>query len=480
VCENFRYCTQMASAASNDILLCLGSKGREEKKGGAFAVYKINCNDTKQIQEELNNFIEKYKLYFIAVDSVGQQPLQFCQNIFNWDHELDKKYLIREKNTLRWANAKEEGKIEVEESQHSRLQSTPAVENIDAAAQALPSKPNDQIQSLKPVMDKLRLDSSSRTAESASHGYRLPDNIVTDLMERSYGRMAMANYRARERYCKLVEKYYEVFEFKRQDKKIVITLYVSGKSISKDYYYDVTLKDPKIDQPLKKLFEILQVYNSDACKIASLGPSDYIDGSVPLYVQLHIGGSDIKFMLSQYGVRKRRKYQVQVSMEKTPNSFVGNAYPFWIGNENYKGFRHKNKRKQQNIARNCLDCLDKLVSDQLEVFQKFQHQKIANIVEFLATTQIAESNHGKRDYTKSRTPGMNKLARSLLRLIEKEKLDFKQTFDWKYFDDDTYPAVGTGGTKRARKACCAIQRKGASCNDMSDDSDTDTDPEILP
>ncbi|CAF1441024.1 unnamed protein product, partial [Rotaria sp. Silwood1] len=98
---------------------------------------------------------------------------------------------------------------------------------------------------------------------------------------------------------------------------------------------------------------------------------------------------------------------------------------------------------------------------------------LENIVEFLATTQIAESNHGNRNYAKARTIGMNKLARSLLRSIGEEKTNFKDAFIWKTENPYSYPPVGDGGADRARHAMCSVTRFGARCDNMSDDSDSE-------
>ncbi|CAF1517707.1 unnamed protein product [Rotaria magnacalcarata] len=287
--------------------------------------------------------------------------------------------------------------------------------------------------------------------------------------------MAMANYRGRCRYHHLVTQYYEIFEFTESRQPITISFSPNDQmEIPKKLkYYDVKLKDCGKDLTLKKVFEILQVYNSIPPEnLTASKERSYIDGTMPLLLDLHIGGTDHKFLLSKDVHKNLEECQVQVSMVKDDKTFVGSGYPYWIGKVGTTdGFSNQSPSAQGEIARSCMNCLKSSIRDQagkLKCYDKLEH-----VVEFLATTQIVESIHGNQNYANARTVGMNKLARSLLSSIENGRVTFRNTFDCYSFGDDSYPPIGEEGPSRARNAVWNVTRCGARCDDMSDDSDSD-------
>ncbi|CAF3344035.1 unnamed protein product [Rotaria socialis] len=468
----------MESLTKDDKFILIGQKPRAERKGGNFEVYKINRRQYKkdEVTQVVNDLIKTKKFYFIVAgrESLKEQILQ--NSPIDAEKFSSQEYLILEKNTLRLVNSDEKGIIKEAtrqaQSRSTEVQSASTADNSSdigvAVARSLPSESSEgDVNKLTSELKKLTTNEDTDQP--------LSDETISDLMKISYGRMAMANYRGRCRYHRLVGEYYKTFNFARRRHSIKIQMYGNEALPTPAHtYYDVTLTDYGKTLALKKVFEILQVYNSQPSEFTNDSEQiSYIDGSMPLLLDLHIGGTDYKFLLSQSVYDSRKGYQVQISMLNPHDDYVGNAYPYWIGDEVSYGFSKGSQNEQSVIAKCCLECLNSTMSNQGEKLKNIKENDAKKIIEFLATTQIAEANHGNRDYDRARTVGMNKLARSLLRSIEENNLTFRKTFDPYSFGGNSYPPIGDGGTERARHAVCSVTRVGARCDDMSDDSDSE-------
>ncbi|CAF3362813.1 unnamed protein product [Rotaria socialis] len=418
---------------ANGTYSCIGSgNDRPNNRGGNFEVYKSDLDDDAKVTA-VNSVLENENFLFIAV---GRQSLNnpILQKTNRKSKKfLERKYLIREKNTLRAANSDEEEQLSQAEANKNERNRADSMQNL---------RTTDDI--------------ASMSTDGIDEKYQ---QVIIRIMQNSYGRMAMAYQRARNRYHELVNMYNEIFNFELQTlplkKELNIESYLTVLDPC-EKYYKVTVKDKyRQNLPLKKVFEVLQVYNSSE--------DDIINGTIPLLINLNIGGRETEFMLSQwpsqYEYTKKNQLLVSTKVESTANNlcFKGRAYD-----------------KLHSLA-----IFEKLTKN-LHKSWNFWH------------TQIAESNHGKRDYNQSRTPGMNKLARQLLRSIAANgSITFQEMFCSNNTGFQHYPPFGTGGVKRARYAVHHVTRhtivdiydKGelvgqiqvevGRCDELSDDSDND-------
>jgi hypothetical protein len=206
-----------------------------------------------------------------------------------------------------------------------------------------------------------------------------------------------------------------------------------------------------------------------------------------LVVNLNIGGKIRQFILSEWP-GKVSDYQILISTKITNKDNADSHYTSKQYSTLLQGFG-------SDTAEIMIECLDASASATSEDFSEnnLNDNDWSRIVEFLALTQIAESNHGKRDYNNSKTPGMNKLARHLLRLIADEYATFDETFISNSNGKKSYPPIGYRGTARARYAVCHMNRHTivkkynqqtkqydedmnitvGRCDELSEDSDTD-------
>lgn len=444
------------------IYSCVGVvNDRPDNRGGLFEVYKSETNDKNRKADAVNSVLKYENFLFIAT---GRQNLNYSilQKTNRDRNEFNKRrYLIREKNTLRIANSEEE----------------------DILRRA------EQARELSERIGKLSINSGN-TSFSSDHGDARWEKMIKKIMHNSYGRMAMAYQRSRDRYDKLVRAYNEIFDFEirklTKEEQIIITTY-RGETKNYRKFYNVTLKDNYGQNlSLKKIFEILQVYNSTDENPYPDSEDDIINGYRPLVVNLNIGGKIRQFILSEWP-SKMSEYQILISTriahhDNAETHYTGKQYGSLV-----QGF-------DSDTAEIMIECLNASARATPEDFPEnnLNDDDWLRIVEFLALTQIAESNHGKRDYNNSRTPGMNKLARQLLRLIADEYATFDETFISDINSKKSYPPIGYHGMVRARYAVCQTSRNTivkkynqkkkqyddihitvGRCCELSEDSDTD-------
>lgn len=411
--------------------VCICSFQRNPREGGVFEIYLKKSNKTcDDLVTVVNDAIEQATIPPCLEGRLGfilSNRQHLLKNIIQSteikrEHLIACNYLIREDHTIRVANADE-----------------------------------DQV---------LQSGFNTRTFRS--------------IMEGSYARMVMAYQRARDRHRDLLVLYHQLFSFRLINQEFYISLYKFSNLHRFSNYYEVNLRDltgtPIENISLKKVFEVLQVYNS-------IDTNNTIDGTIPILVNLNMGGRVCQFMLSRYLVTEMypdrsvsiQKNQLLVSMPRRNHTrnqrpiYTGLDYSMMVNNITYD---QAGVLTEPRIAAFILEILNARA-----VYQPFNahiwhlmHEKTQHsIIELIALTQIAESNHG-RDYDKSRTLGMNKLARRQFAAISKGDITFRESFD-SSTADRYYPPIRDGGTRRARNAVSKVQRAGAFCHDMSDDSD---------
>jgi hypothetical protein len=374
---------------------------------------------------------------------------------------------------------------------------------------------------------------------------------VLEIQKNSYGRLAMAYQRARNRFKNLLNLYREVFEFKLTTDILTIRM---NKNPDKFYtsYYQVEVKETYKSLTLKKVLEILQVYN-----FSELKDEDSINGSIPILVTIPLGSSTYQFLLSKNSSKTRNEKlelnQITVSTRSTngSNTFIASTYTKLLGigsrpetihkdnlgikaqynspikeeiktkvmmyphcTEDTKKFLQVNPRAtnrqviatltppsqndndwsnkmktedQRELASYLKSCLDSKLDEQPEeIFIWKQQKDIHNqIVELIALTQIVESNHGP-DYNHTRTLGMNKLAREILRQIAVGENTFRDAFNTiSNNSTKAYPPIGFNGATRARQSISKVEMMhyvdngvndyvdcySTRCDEMSSDSD---------
>jgi len=275
--------------------------------------------------------------------------------------------------------------------------------------------------------------------------------------------------------------YEDNFSIKIKKKEIRIGTYLDKINGSKNKSFDAYIKFTVLTTctlPLKKVFEILQYYR----RFNSLANSLTNRKHYPHLIKMKVGAINGEFMLSPW-TEKYGDKQVAVSIldgitPGVPNvdEYYGKSFADLIP----KVIGDFNDLQQRKLAKYLAVCLDKPSNgqnDTLPAGMKFKDDAQQQaIVEFLALTQIVEA-------VPARTPGMNKLARHLLRLISQGK---KGATFFKIFQSSqyklSYPPVGTGGTANARKVVKEWHHVGQinggpppPCDGMSDDSDLDID-----
>jgi hypothetical protein len=212
----------------------------------------------------------------------------------------------------------------------------------------------------------------------------------------------------------------------------------------------------------------LQVYNSKRTS-----EDNKINGSIPLLITLYIGGQKYQFMLSEWPMRGS---EGQVSISVISNDadsegrtiFKGQSYAQCLGSITTLG-----GPQQLRLATLMLNFLNltnvKITSREFMEWKSFPLEVTKSAVELLAITQIAEAH-------RTRTPGMNKLARKAFNKISKGKSTFESEFISGNFSTEEsfgYPPIGGGGKKRAQEAVEGMKREGMQSHDMSDDSDVE-------
>ncbi|CAF3270430.1 unnamed protein product [Rotaria socialis] len=334
---------------ANGTYSCIGSgNDRPNNRGGNFEVYKSDLDDDAKVTA-VNSVLENENFLFIAV---GRQSLNnpILQKTNRKSKKfLERKYLIREKNTLRAANSDEEEQLSQAEANKNERNRADSMQNL---------RTTDDI--------------ASMSTDGIDEKYQ---QVIIRIMQNSYGRMAMAYQRARNRYHELVNMYNEIFNFELQTlplkKELNIESYLTVLDPC-EKYYKVTVKDKyRQNLPLKKVFEVLQVYNSSE--------DDIINGTIPLLINLNIGGRETEFMLSQwpsqYEYTKKNQLLVSTKVESTANNlcFKGRAYDKLVIDFNYE------------VARYMIDCLSVSIAAQPRNFRE-ANEKFTQIVEFLAHT----------------------------------------------------------------------------------------------
>jgi hypothetical protein len=407
---------------------------REDKQGGNFEIFEIKHGKNKDKSEYLRKWVKKENLLFTREQRFGfsdDVQEEVCPDAPDFENNLlpecipesqdfvDKKYLIKEKNLIIFAN-KEQEKI------------------LDT----------DDVEQFINEMANISLD-------VAPSQHKNKGELV---MENSYGRMAMAYLRAKARYPTLLNSYKDCFKFTlieaEESKLITLLMDKADTEHAFDEFYKVVLKknEETKNLSLKKCFELLQVFNSNT------KGDNYVNGNIPALVGLKIGQVVAMFVLSPWPYNDN---QVLVSMRvgKT-RKFNGNAYSSFID----AICRHFPKKDDQaKLANDILDCLNAPVFAQpnnLRVWKDSLPEDVKNgVIELLATTQIAEASHGT-DPNKSRTPGTNKLARKVLGRIATGNTTFRGGLS-EIINDNIqvgFPPIGKGGTDRMREAIRKVSK----------------------
>jgi hypothetical protein len=185
---------------------------------------------------QVNDVIQNENFLFINANRLAEDlNMPILQRQTRQNNEFDEQnYLIREKNTLRLHNRNE----------------------------------RQELNDAKNEWDMERLCSKEKA--TVTDLFSLPAACVHDIMRNSYGRMAMANQRARNRYDTLVAIYNEIFYFVLQSQKVKITAHSSSDHDENNFtlneyeeiYYVTVKHDDSQKHLLEKVLKTLQVYNS--------------------------------------------------------------------------------------------------------------------------------------------------------------------------------------------------------------------------
>ncbi|CAF1376204.1 unnamed protein product [Adineta steineri] len=445
-----------------------GAYDRSVKRGGVFEIYMASTSaDSNSRVAQIQHVLEANSQFFFINTSRVKEALE--SDIFQRDppngRELDKKhYLIRENCTLRLSNPTEQDYL-------NKITLPRQLASVNIAERTSTVKIQNAMRQIKTVVDQLQISSNEMQAaldeiqdavrQMPAAALQLPQRDVEWIMCNSYGRMAMAYQRARNRRKRLIRKYSEIFEFARVESNqpnipVIWTKMDGRNSVGYPKFYRVKLKDKYKNMRLKKVLEVLQVYNST--NEMYHGSNQRIDGTAPLVVSLEIGRRSCQFMLSRWlsDYPRTSENQLLVSIKETENNFVGHTYPYLVGDNG--GFSTYHVDIQRTIAQCIQTCLDTRMCKQYNYLSAFREDLVLRITEFLIVTQVVESNHG-RNYAYCRTPGMNKLARRLLMRIATEKSTFSEYFDPSAeINHYKYPPIGDGGTRKARQAVQEVGR----------------------
>lgn len=463
----------------------LYSQVRPLKKGGLFQISKIDGNCVEK-EEAVESAMEEYNTpWFMHVGRKDLNTPILRKELPETKEFEDVEYVIQEKDTLRFATQTE--------------------------------------------ISKLR-------------GLPFNAEIGKSIQNNSYGRLVMAYQRARSKSESLLQLYKEIFEFNVKDGLITVKINNKPDKFYTSYYW-VTIKDEYKNLPLKKILEVLQVYN-----ISNIND----EKDIPLLVNISLARMPYQFLLSRNPakIKKEELNQVIISTLADNDLFIAHSYTFLLGigstpiaiHRNKLGIKAQNKSPikeidKQNIlkydsctekTRNLLmknpkasngevlgtlkapkeinnnwsnalnpeeqkelaDFLIKCLANGLgfhpeepDVWQKLDSTAIVQIVQLIAVTQIAECNHGS-DYNSTRTPGMNKLARLILRQIAEGTNTFQEGFNIiQSQSNKVYIPIGVDGSIRARDTVRDVKRwhykvenekincHSVVCYDMSSDSD---------
>jgi len=328
--------------------------------------------------------------------------------------------------------------------------------------------------------------------------------LISAHREDSYARVRMANNRAIKRLERHRKDYIEnsfneqilsCLEGGKPGLKIEIPTYLLSEEkatkLTTDYteFLFLTVKR-ECSLPLKNLFKILQVYPTVKRNIGKDGKSKL----VPTVIYLeNIGGIAGQFMISPWpSGNYAEDSQVLVStLSSQQDKFIGRTYEQLI-EAMTKDFKEEQDKCKQ-LAGAIIECLNLPTNAQSSVLSNMnltEAQKNA-VVEFIALTQIAESAYstiitssfngvrGLAISPSSRTPGMDKLARKIIREISEGKIGWSDAFRPVSAQCvPYYPPAGTNGASRARHCTITSQRPrgpsglpAATAFNMSDDSE---------
>ncbi|MFN7094425.1 MAG: hypothetical protein ACK4M7_03585 [Burkholderiales bacterium] len=294
--------------------------------------------------------------------------------------------------------------------------------------------------------------------------------VGEEIQHNSYGRMVAAKARATHftRISYFENVYYKIFTFELKDKRVKVQSYIDDEFKTYNQIYKVTTNCYSSSINLKKIFEVLQVYNSKRTS-----EDNKINGSIPLLITLYIGGQKYKFMLSEWPMRGS-EWQVSISVISNDEDsegrtvFKGQSYALCLGSIIKLG-----RSQQSRLAKLMLNFLNltdvKITIREFMGWKSFTLEVTKSAVELLAITQLAEAHS-------QRTPGMNKLARKAFNKISKGKSSFASEFIPGNFNTEKfcgYPPIGDKGKERAKEAVEFMKREGMQSHDMSDDSDVE-------
>lgn len=199
--------------------------------------------------------------------------------------------------------------------------------------------------------------------------------------------------------------------------------------------------------PFKKVLEALTCYNPQS--------------KIPMLVSFNISKKTYKFLLSPDDKQANQLIVSRMTSSESGNdTFIGHAYPYWVGNSNYAP-----------TAQDAAAAIDNPISKIKSMSQ--------NLIEFLACTHIVEPHFTPGELKSSRVPGSAKLARAVVREADAKQLPLKNIFASE--DKTPYPMAGKGGTGNTRNAVNSLRRDGGarsanvSDSDMSDESCTSGD-----
>jgi hypothetical protein len=224
--------------------------------------------------------------------------------------------------------------------------------------------------------------------------------------------------------------------------------------------------------PLKKLFEVLQVYCSG---IATLDANNVAHNhNVPWLVEINIFGVQTSFLLSSNNNQPQN--QIMVSQrEGATNRFTGNTYTYWI-------------QAQQN-ANTVTAHAYAVLNSTVDALAAPAPNNLNNLIQFLACTQIVEAHcstqpaptAGAHDiHPSSRVPGAGKQARNILRQHHAAgaagaHLPLAPAFNAAVQNPARFfQMAGNSGTGLTRTEVNNLNNnRGASVTEMSDDSDVE-------